>query len=62
MIKNRKILIVTDSFPPNFAPRMGLLSYHLEKMGWDVTIISEDNSEIHYNLPNLPKKVYRYNY
>ena len=62
MIKNRKILIVTDSFPPNFAPRMGLLSYHLEKMGWDITIISEDNSEIHYNLPNLPKKVYRYNY
>lgn len=62
MIKNRKILIVTDSFPPNFAPRMGLLSYHLEKMGWDVTIISEDNSETHYNLPNLPKKVYRYNY
>lgn len=62
MIKNRKILIVTDSFPPNFAPRMGLLSYHLDKMGWDVTIISEDNSEIHYNLPNLPKKVYRYNY
>jgi len=58
----KKILIVTDSFPPNFAPRMGLLSYHLEKMGWDVTIISEDNSEIHYNLPNLPKKVYRYNY
>ncbi len=58
----KKILIVTDSFPPNFAPRIGTLSINLEKMGWNVTIISEDNGEIHYSLPNLPKKVYKYNY
>jgi hypothetical protein len=58
----KKILIVTDSFPPNFAPRTGTLSCNLEKMGWDVTIISEDSGENHYNLPNLPKKVFRHNY
>lgn len=58
----KKILIVTDSFPPNFAPRIGTLSCNLEKMGWDVTIISEDSGEKHYNLPNLPKKVFKHNY
>ena len=58
----KKILIVTDSFPPNFAPRIGTLSCNLEKMGWDVTIISEDSGEEHYNLPNLPKKVFKHNY
>ena len=58
----KKILIVTDSFPPNFAPRIGILSCNLEKMGWDVTIISEDSGEEHYNLPNLPKKVFKHNY
>ena len=58
----KKILIVTDSFPPNFAPRIGTLSCNLEKMGWDVTIISEDSGEMHYNLPNLPKKVFKHNY
>lgn len=56
------LLIVTDAFPPAFAPRMGALSYNLEKMGWDVTIIAEENKEEHYNLPHLPQKVYRYNY
>ena len=58
----KKILIITDAFPPNFAPRMGLLSTNLEKFGYDVTIISEDNGETHYNLSDLPKKVYSYNY
>lgn len=58
----KKILIVTDSFPPNFAPRMGALSSNLEKMGWDVTIISEDNTETHYAITNIPKNIYRYNY
>ena len=62
MNKQKKILIVTDCFPPNFAPRMGLLSANLEKLGYDITIISEDNCEKHYNLPNLPKKVYSHNY
>lgn len=60
MIKN--ILIVTDCFPPNFAPRMGALSSNLKNMGMNVTVISEDNSEKHYNLPHLPKDIYRYNY
>ena len=60
MIKN--ILIVTDCFPPNFAPRMGALSSNLKNMGINVTVISEDNSEKHYNLPHLPKDIYRYNY
>ena len=58
----KKILIVTDSFPPNFAPRIGTLSCNLEKMGWDVTIISEDNTETHYAITNIPKNIYRYNY
>ena len=58
----KKILIVTDCFPPNFAPRIGTLSCNLEKMGWDVTIISEDSGEVHYNLPNLPQKVFKHNY
>jgi hypothetical protein len=58
----KKILIITDAFPPNFAPRMGILSTNLEKLGYDVTIISEDNGETHYNLSELPKKVYSYNY
>lgn len=60
MIKN--ILIVTDCFLPNFAPRMGALASNLEKMGYNVTVISEDNGESHYNLPNTPTKVFRYNY
>ena len=59
---SKKILIVTDCFPPNFAPRMGVLSTNLEKMGWDVTIISEDNAETHYALANLPQSTYLYNY
>lgn len=59
---SKKILIVTDCFPPNFAPRMGVLSINLEKMGWDVTIISEDNAETHYALANLPQHTYLYNY
>lgn len=58
----KRILIITDAFPPNFAPRMGILSTNLEKLGYDVTIISEDNGETHYNLSELPKKVYSYNY
>lgn len=59
---SKKILIVTDCFPPNFAPRMGILSSNLEKMGYDVTIISEDNAETHYALENLPQNTYLYNY
>ena len=59
---SKKILIVTDCFPPNFAPRMGVLSTNLEKMEWDVTIISEDNAETHYALANLPQNTYLYNY
>ena len=62
MNKQKKILIITDCFPPNFAPRMGLLSTNLEKLGYDITVISENNNEKHYNLSNLPKKVYSYNY
>lgn len=58
----RNILIVTDSFPPNFAPRMGALASNLEKMGYNVTVISEDNCETHYNLPNSSANVFRYNY
>lgn len=58
----KKILIVTDSFPPNFAPRMGMLSSNLEKLGYDIIVISEDNGEIHYNLSNITKKVFSYNY
>ena len=60
MIKN--ILIVTDCFLPNFAPRMGSLASNLEKMGYNVTVISEDNGETHYNLPHRLKNIYRYNY
>ena len=59
---SKKILIVTDCFPPNFAPRMGILSSNLEKMGYDVTIISEDNSETHYALEKLPQNTNLYNY
>lgn len=58
----KKILIVTDCFPPNFAPRMGILSSNLEKLGYDIAVISEDNGERHYNLPNTTKKVFSYNY
>lgn len=58
----KKILIITDAFPPNFAPRMGILSTNLEKLGYDVTIISEDNGETHFNLSRLPKKVFSHNY
>ena len=60
MIKN--ILIVTDCFLPNFAPRMGALASNLEKLGYNVTVIAEDNGETHYTLPNCPAKVFRYNY
>ncbi len=54
------LLIVTDAFPPAFAPRMGALSCNLEKMGWDVTIVAEENKDVHYSMPHLPKKVYKY--
>ena len=60
MIKN--ILIVTDCFPPNFAPRMGALASNLDKLGYNITVITEDSSEKHYKLPHLPKDIYRYNY
>lgn len=58
----KNLLIVTDAFPPAFAPRMGALSCNLEKMGWDVTIVAEENKDVHYSMPHLPKKVYKYNY
>lgn len=35
-----RILIVCDSFPPNFAPRMGCLARYLAAWGWSVQILT----------------------
>ncbi len=41
-----RLLLITDSFPPAFAPRMGNLCKFLPKLGWDIDVITEQND--HY--------------
>ena len=36
----KKVLIVTDVFPPGFAPRMGYLSKYLKEFNWDAVALS----------------------
>jgi glycosyltransferase involved in cell wall biosynthesis len=39
-MKEKKVLIITDYFPPRFAPRMGYLSKYLGEHGWKGIAIS----------------------
>lgn len=56
------ILLVCDSFPPDFAPRMGCLARYLERMGWRVSVLAtclwEDSGGI-YDVPGLEVPVIR---
>ena len=60
-VSGRSILIVCDSFPPNFAPRMGCLARYLAKWGWDVRVLSTHlwGGEALYGIPDLDVPVKR---
>lgn len=45
----KKILIITDSFPPSFNPRMGYLCKYLPENDWQSLIVAEFNSIHYYN-------------
>ncbi len=38
-----RLLLITDNFPPDFAPRMGNLCKHLATLGWGIDVFCEDN-------------------
>ena len=57
----KTVLIITDKFPPGFAPRMGYLSKHLGEHGWKSIAISlESSNENHFDFLSgyAKKKVY----
>lgn len=39
----KQVLILCDTFPPAFAPRMGYLCKYLKQYAWKPTVITEDN-------------------
>lgn len=48
----RKVLIISDSFPPGFAPRMGYLAKYLKTFGWDGEAIAPLQTR-QYNFDTL---------
>lgn len=42
---NQNLLILCDMFPPAFGPRMGYLCKYLTRMGWRVTVVTEQIPE-----------------
>ena len=57
-----KILIICDSFPPAFAPRMGYLCKYLPVYGWEPVIITEYHPECFYDELAKNKNVIYINY
>lgn len=58
----KHLLLITDAFPPNFAPRMGYLCKFLPE-DWQVTVYTEQLGESHFPLPVSPRvKVRRIQY
>ena len=39
----RKVLIITEAFPPAFNPRMGYLAKYLPEFNWDADIITHNS-------------------
>lgn len=37
----KKVLIISDLFPPAFGPRMGYLTKYLKTFGWEVVVVTE---------------------
>lgn len=58
----KHLLLITDAFPPDFAPRMGYLCKYLPD-DWQVTVYTEQPGESHFTLPVPPRvKVHRIKY
>ena len=62
----RRLLLITDSFPPAFAPRMGYLCKYLKGIGgWQVTVLHMPPSDNSHSqsfgyLSGFADKVYEY--
>lgn len=41
----KKVLIICDTFPPAFAPRMGYLCRYMYSLGWEPIVLTEDADE-----------------
>ena len=60
-----KLLLLTDLFPPHFAPRMAYFASYLHNHGWDVTVVTEQipagRAQAHDTLfpDSFPGKVLR---
>ncbi|WP_099293704.1 glycosyltransferase [Butyricimonas sp. Marseille-P3923] len=39
--KNRRVLILADAFPPEFAPRVGYLAKYMLQFGWEGDVLTE---------------------
>ena len=37
----KRLFIISDCFPPDFAPRMGYLSKYLKRCGWQINVLTE---------------------
>ena len=58
----KHLLLITDAFPPDFAPRMGYLCKYLPE-DWQVTVYTEQFGENHFTLPMPPRvEVHRIKY
>lgn len=58
----KRLLIICDAFPPDFAPRMGYLCKNLENSEWETTVITEKGNESHCNIhtPNTTIHAFKY--
>lgn len=41
----KRLFIITDCFPPGFAPRMGYLCKYLKQFGWQISVLTEEYTE-----------------
>jgi len=58
----KKVLIICDTFPPAFAPRMGYLCKYLPLYGWEPVIVTEFHHEQIYNELAKDKDATHVNY
>ena len=58
----KKVLIICDTFPPAFAPRMGYLCKYLPLYGWEPVIITEYHPDYFYDELAKNKDVIYINY
>ena len=52
-IEMKKVLIVCDPFPPQFAPRMGYLVKYLGQFGWETHVVAADDNSGRSNMGEL---------